>query len=271
MGANLARATAGLTLLRRLLPHVCLPRDGNVFIAAFLLLAISPVRAQIATPPQIPAHGKAIASFVPSGFHVHSSKEADFNGDGLRDVVMVLEADDEALRYEQVRPLIVLFKQPSGGYQLSGRADNAVPTAPPGVHGDAFMGIEIRGNTFLLADAGSSGAGSSGHENRAQYRYQNGDWYLIGTSEHTWVYPLNGSPDSFDANAHWCPQLHLSRDSVCRELQRSVNFNTREEIEKWDVYPVAGNFTPGENFRRIVLRHKIPRKPLTPMSQINNN
>ena len=56
-----------------------------------------------------------------------------------------------------------------------------------------------------------------------------------------------------------------------REHKTIDRFNTREEIEKWDVCPAAGDFTPGENFRTIVLRHKIPRKPLTPMNQVNNN
>ena len=250
---------------------VCWPRIGSVFIAALSLLMSAPAPAQVEPAPHIPAYGKSIGSFVPEGFHVLASKEADFNGDGLTDVVVVLEADDEVLRYEQPRPLIVLFKQRDGGYRLSGRSDNAVPTAPPGVHGDRFEGIKIRRNTFIVTSGGSSGAGSSGDESQEQYRYQNGDWYLIGTQEHTWNYPLNPSSDSSYLNAEWCPQLHLAPEYVCRELQRSVNFNTREKIDQWDVYPVAGSFTPGENFRTTALREKLPRKPLTPMSQINNN
>ena len=114
-----------------------------ISLAALVIMALQ--AAAQADAPVIPSTGETVEAFVPRGFHVHSRKDADFNGDGLVDAVLVFEGDDEVLRYEQPRPLVVLFAQPGGGYRLSVRSDEVVYTAPLGVHGDHFMGIELRG------------------------------------------------------------------------------------------------------------------------------
>lgn len=115
-------------------------------------------------------------AFIPAGYAVLHRAGADFNGDGLRDVLLVLanQADPDA-----GRPLLILFRDPAGGYTLSIRTDQAVPEAATGgaAANDGFDGIRLRGNTFIISRYGGS---SVRHADAWQFRYQQGVWVLIG-------------------------------------------------------------------------------------------
>src|ERR1017187_1689224 len=60
-----------------------------------------------------------IESFVPHGDQIAARAEADFNGDGLPDVVLVVELASD--RFKKYRPLLVLSRRAEGGYDDRGR------------------------------------------------------------------------------------------------------------------------------------------------------
>ncbi|MGH8413756.1 MAG: hypothetical protein ACRESX_03395, partial [Gammaproteobacteria bacterium] len=70
---------------------------------------ISGAAGQDYTAPQISSSGKTIQSFVPKGYKVYAKEEADFNGDGLRDAVIVITIDSD-YHDGDPRPVLVLFR-----------------------------------------------------------------------------------------------------------------------------------------------------------------
>jgi hypothetical protein len=211
--------------------------------------------AQADTPVAIPSSGDTIEAFVPQGFHVHSRKEADFNGDGLVDAVLVLEADDEALRYETPRPLVVLFAKAGGGYRLSARSDEVVYTAPLGVHGDHFMGVELRGNSFVVKD--ESGGLVSGGGVSDQYQFRNGAWVRIGRRESSY---FNDPPGLT------CEGAKLRPHEMVNEIDRDTNLLTGDEIVKCGILHSEQDFT-----RTVTVRRKVPVKPLVRLEEVKEN
>ena len=206
------------------------------------------------TPVVIPSSGESIEAFVPGGFHIHSRKDADFNGDGLVDAVLVLEADDEVLRYEQPRPLIVVFAQPGGGYRLSVRSDDVVYTAPLGVHGDQFMGIELRGKTFIVRD--ESGNLVSGGGVSDQYQFRSGAWVRIGRLEFTYSNDPPGLP---------CEGAKVKPPEMVNEIYRDTNLLTGDEIVKCGIL-----HSDKESTRTVTIRRKVPVKPLVRLDEVKN-
>lgn len=204
-------------------------------------------------PPVIPSSGEAIEAFVPRGFHVYSRKDADFNGDGLVDAVLVLEGDDEVLRYEQPRPLVVLFAEPGGGYRLAVRSDEVVYTAPLGVHGDHFMGIELRGNTFIVRD--ESGGLVSGGGVSDQYQFRNGAWVRIGRREFSYSNDPPGLP---------CEGAKLRAKELVNEIDRDTNLLTGNEIVKCGIVH-SDNI---DLTRTVTIRRKVSIKPLVRLAEV---
>lgn len=204
------------------------------------------------TPPRIPLSGKTVEAFVPKGYEIFDRKEADFDGDGQIDVVLGLQVADEIAAYDNPRPLIILFRQPDGSYRLSARSDQAIYTTPPGAHGDSFYGICVKGRSILLSTGGISRAGASGGEQTEIYRFQSGDWYLIGTVDHQW----NRVEDGVE-----CPGITLKPGEVCDDLTVSRNLNTSQVEFRAEV--VRGNPDDGDAPTRTVIRRQaIPRTAL---------
>jgi hypothetical protein len=222
-------------------------------VISLAVVAIAALHAAaLADTPVIPSSGETVEAFVPRGFHVHSRKDADFNGDGLIDVVLVLEGDDEVLRYEQPRPLVVLFAQPGGGYGLSVRSDEVVYTAPLGNHGDHFMGVELRGNTFVVRD--ESGGLVSGGGVSDQYQFRSGAWVRIGRRE---LQYFNDPPGLT------CEGVKLKPHELVNEIDRDTNLLTGDEIVKCGILHSDNDLT-----RTATIRRKVPTKPLARLADV---
>ena len=190
----------------------------------------------------IPKTGRRVDDFIPPGYRVCARAEADFNGDGLADVAVAVESTREGER--EIRPLLVLFQRPDGGFVLSARADRAVP--PPetgGTHGDGFNGLEILKNTFVIVQSGGS---STVGETRSQFRYQQGGWFLIGEKE------------AAVGNAgRECGGVTLKEPDFFSESSLDTNFLTGDQIESCGT----------EDGKVTRTRRKIPLKPLVPLEK----
>lgn len=97
-----------------------------VFAAAALLVAASsgPAAAQdvrrFLDARLVPAEGRALADFAPSGWKIEERAEGDLNRDGLTDAALRLIEDlpveRDGVWVERFRALVVLFAKPGGGY-----------------------------------------------------------------------------------------------------------------------------------------------------------
>jgi len=219
---------------------------------------VQPAASAVTTPPRIPVSGKTVEAFVPEGYEVFDRKEADFDGDGRMDVALGLQVADDNGAYENPRPLVILFRQADGSYRLSARSDGAISTVPPGAHGDGFAGIQVKGRSIVLTSGGFSRAGASGGEHTDIYRFQGGDWYLIGTVEHQWNREDGGVS---------CPGVTLKPGEVCDDLTTSWNLNTSLAESRAEV--VHGNPDDGDApTRSVVRRSRFPRAPLKRLQDV---
>ena len=210
--------------------------------SAFLHAAVN----QIA----IPSSGSDVKNFVPQGFQIINKLEADFNGDGLGDVILVIGLENDS---ESSRPLIILFGKPGDGYVLSARADDII-AGSGGVHSDPYGDIEIRKNTFVITQfTGSTKVGNSA---QSQFQFRKGGWYLIG---HKGTAKISG-----ESYRKW-GGLEVPEDEEIVGYSIDKNFLTGNQEETWDIF----NSTT-EKDRSVVKRTKTKAKPLIPLEKFNN-
>ena len=135
-----------------------------------------------ATDYGIPTKGASIEAFAPKGWTVRDRLQADFNGDGLADNVLVLTntEKEEADQGEETVPrlLVVLFGQPDGSFVLSAFSEKALLCGHcGGLMGDPYDKMSVAKGGFSVDHYGGSSDRWGFHH---QYRYQDGAWVLIG-------------------------------------------------------------------------------------------
>ena len=139
-----------------------------------------------------PAGGAALASFLPPGYRELPEGRAtgDLNADGRPDLALVLAplaedtvAKDSGENNLPPRLLLVLFAQPAAGrYRLAAQARQAVLCKGCGGQYDPFNQLEIAKGCVVLSQQGG-GSGRWGLVSK--FRYQQGDFFLIGETRWT--------------------------------------------------------------------------------------
>jgi len=226
-------------------------KKSIVFYIFFLLcmMAVLVFAEDKAQNVQFPNKGSKIEDFLPKAYEIFDKKEADFNGDGIVDAVVVIGLKDK--NQEGDRYLLVLFKQKDGTYHLSVKNEKAILCSEcGGIAGEPFMGIEIKKNTFVVLHHGGS---STRWDYRHQFRFQDGNWYLIGQT----VAEI-GSGRPLD-----CPELKMKKDEICTYHGVDTNFLTSNEIERW----LFSRENEDEKTKEI--SRKISKKPLQKLSNFS--
>lgn len=119
-----------------------------MFSVVMLALGL-PLRGQSSTA--------TIGSFVPAEYQVLDSASGDLTGDGVRDLVLILQLRQENDFPDTTRPLLLLQGVGKGQYQLMARNDHIVYCAGcGGVFGDPYAGITVRGKYFSIEHYGGS-------------------------------------------------------------------------------------------------------------------
>ncbi|RYZ16843.1 MAG: hypothetical protein EOO16_25135 [Chitinophagaceae bacterium] len=108
--------------------------------ALLLLAGSAPAAAQEADdyiPPPLLGEGKVVRDFLPSGWRIIGQASGDLNGDRRPDRALVLEDSTNFYRRDNAdssvfhpRLILVLLRQPSGGYRLRTQGINYHLIAP---------------------------------------------------------------------------------------------------------------------------------------------
>ena len=160
-----------------------------LIMGLFFALSSNPVAAQKQKKSQLAKEGRTIEEVVPNGWDIQSAT-GDLNKDGIEDFVLIVRPNDPAhiktrddgFEYN-FNPLFlaVYFGSPSGVYKrvkvwhdtVSGREDeytditNELSITPKGA-------IDISVSSW--SSMGTAATGGSTY----RYRFQSGDFYLIG-------------------------------------------------------------------------------------------
>ena len=174
----------------------------------FFALNSNPIAAQKQKKPQLAKEGRTIEEVVPNGWDIQSAT-GDLNKDGIEDFVLIVRPNDPAhiktrddgFEYN-FNPLFlaVYFGSPSGVYKrfkvwhdtVSGREDeytditNELSITPKGA-------IDISVSSW--SSMGIAATGGSTY----RYRFQSGDFYLIG-EESSWLNRMTGEGESTSIN-----------------------------------------------------------------------
>ena len=133
--------------------------------------------------------GRGVDDLVPKGWE-HTEAAGDLNKDGIADLVVVATPDfkentktrDDGYVYNFNQPqLAVYFGTAEGKMQLWRQYDQVIPARPDEyVSIDASLTITEKGVLRISLETFVSMGGWCSENCNFSYRYQNGDFYLIG-------------------------------------------------------------------------------------------
>lgn len=205
----------------------------------------NPIAAQKQKKPQLAKEGRTIEEVVPNGWDVQSAT-GDLNKDGIEDFVLIVRPNDPAhiktrddgFQYN-FNPLFlaVYFGSPSGVYKrfkvwhdtVSGREDeytditNELSITPKGA-------IDISVSSW--SSMGTADTGSTTY----RYRFQSGDFYLIG-EESSWLNRMTGEGESTSIN-----YLTGQKEATSGDLITRRNLKTKQVKIKKEPLRLLGSF-----------------------------
>ncbi|MEK5034294.1 hypothetical protein MKY96_22800 [Paenibacillus sp. FSL R7-0302] len=153
-------------------------------------IQIAEAKAASTHTPKPAAKADNINALIPAGWHIlepfqdeKAIAEGDLNKDGIADVAAVIEKDagkDEA----SPRSLLIAFGSKNNTYTLSIIAKNVILQSDEGgIWGDPFDSLTIDRGSVLVSDYGGS---NWRWYNKYRFRYQDHDWFLIGSTSGTY-------------------------------------------------------------------------------------
>lgn len=123
-----------------------------------LLMLAAAAGADVIPAADVPPE---VRSFVEVGTLPIAIEQADLNGDGRMDVLLVLEKQKAAKSDPDIeegqRPLLILVREPGGALTLRKRNEKVVYCSScGGAMGDPFIGVDTARNAFTVQHYGGS-------------------------------------------------------------------------------------------------------------------
>lgn len=118
---------------------------------------------------------------IPKNYSIVDTIKGDLNNDGIDELVVAYNTEKENEdNFENVQRELVIYKKEKNEWAVWIKSNDALyGSRDGGMMGDPFEGIEIKkGLLFVSQNGGSSW--KWGHTDK--YRYQDGNFYLIGYS-----------------------------------------------------------------------------------------
>ena len=216
-----------------------------LMMGLFFALSSNPITAQTNKKNQFAKEGRTIEEVVPNGWDIQSAT-GDLNKDGIEDFVLIVRPNDPA--YIKTRDddfqynfnplfLAVYFGSPSGVYKrfkvwhdtVRGREDeytditNELSITPKGA-------IDITVSSW--SSMGTADTGGTTY----RYRFQSGDFYLIG-EESTWGNRLAAEWERTSIN-----YLSGQKEVTSGDLITRRNLKTKQVKIKKEPLRLLGSF-----------------------------
>jgi len=173
-----------------------------LFFAGLLLVWLDVAAALEVPEANYPPLAKSASSpegFVPQGWRIDTQTEGDLNGDGLPDLLLVLQQDDPAnvlandpdslgVRALDTNPriLAVAFAREKGGYELSLENHDLIPRYETPTIDDPFSQAEIIDGAIRVGLHFWANAGSWYTDDTTFiFRYRDNAFRLAGYEEYT--------------------------------------------------------------------------------------
>ena len=212
-------------------------------IGLCLLCLCVGVRAQ-----ELQKQGRGVEDLVPKGWE-HTEATGDLNKDGIADLVVVATPDfkentktrDDGFVYNFNQPLLAVYFGTAGGkMQLWRQYDQVIPARPDEyVSIDTNLTITEKGVLRISLETFASMGGWGTEHSNFSYRYQDGDFYLIGKENQS-----------------------MSRNTGEMETTSENYLTWRRQVVKENVFEDS-NVTKTEKWT------KLPRKPLEKLGEQN--
>lgn len=182
-----------------------------------------------ANNPDIPQHGNSLQSFVPLGYEIGIEVSGDFNGDGRKDIAVLLWVSPNSTN---VRPLIILLGQVDGTYRLTARTDhfsNPEENMCGAGNFNCIPQIRAEGRALIIGMAWGSAAGYQVQEN--EFRLIEGSWYQVGQAEYELGVDLTCSGSNAEHEGERCVEQGISRNlsaGIATKYCKFVNEDGKE-------------------------------------------
>ena len=194
--------------------------------------------AQACPSYPVPPKQGPLSAYIPKGWQLMDSTGGDFNSDGLRDLVLVLEISQaEEWMLQCHRPLIILQGLSANQYRLSAYSREAVLCQQcGGVFGDPYEHIELKKNVLNINHYGGS---AWRWTKNFTFRFQNKQWELIGLSEMN--YWTNGACEDVGSAALSLDEVNFSTARM--HFIRTKNDACKPYRDEWKKFIKKQNIT----------------------------
>ena len=203
----------------------------KMVICMCLLCLCTGVRAQ-----ELQKQGRGLEDLVPKGWE-HTEATGDLNKDGIADLVVVATPDfkentktrDDGYVYNFNQPLLaVYFGTAEGKMQLWRQYDQVIPARTDEFLSiDASLTITEKGVLRISLESFSNMGGWSSDNCNFSYRYQDGDFYLIGQESQSLARNTGEMETTSENYLTWRRQV----------VKENVFDDDKPKTEKWTKLP----------------------------------
>ena len=218
----------------------------SLTMGALLALSSTPSMAQKSKKPGLAEEGRSLEELLPKGWNAQHGS-GDLNKDGIEDIILIthpndpqyIKRRDDGYEYDfSPAILAIYFGSPTGVYKRFKVWEEAVPHRE-----DEYteIGVELSVTPkgaidFNISSWSSMGTADTG-STTYRYRYQSGDFYLIG-EESSWLNRMTGKGEKTSVN-------YITGKKVITSGNMMENTDLRTRIVKIKKEPLQrlGSFT----------------------------
>ena len=181
---------------------------------------------------------------LPTGYELRAEASGDLDKDGRPEKVLVVETDRTG-EFGREREVMV-FRWADGAWDLwHSAAGPVLPSEGGGTMGDPFALVEVDRGAIVIDHYGGSSL-RWGHTHR--YRYQDGDFHLIGATSGFGRPQAEWSELDYNLSTGRAVYTRQMFDDEGKEVTPP---ETTELTHRLDRLPTMDGFVPGENEMKI--------------------
>jgi hypothetical protein len=177
-------------------------------------------------------------TYIPSNSEVLDEKYGDLNKDSISDAAVIIQdKGDGTESAEKIRTILIFFKAKDGTYKLACEGKTAIMgNQDGGVMGDPYQSMTVTAKGVIVIEF--YGGSREKWNNIYRYRFQNGDFYLIGAT------CSGGNDDTYSYNYDY--NVNTGKMIIKRKDTEDPGKNKSETrtVAK-DPQPMLKSFTPG--------------------------